>query len=186
MSNTETRDRYSSTARITEKQAKAIENYVKSGYYGSITRFVSDAIRDVSMELVRNLGLMYVIVSGEHSLKDTEDLMSASMRKLFIEIPKYLEEPKEKPTVLINITGANPFMEYSIGMLKTYLGLQDLQEVVSFAVFYVMRNVENYAKNVELIKESQEKMKSKDTEKTPDEEAEELLEKAGLIKKGQT
>ena len=183
MNDTETRDRYSSTARITKKQAETINEFVKSGYYGSMTRFVSDAIRDVSMELVRSLGLMYAIISIEHSYNETDDLMITSMRKFFIEIPKYLEEPKDKPTVLINITGSNPFMEYSIGMLKKYLGLQDLQEVVSFVVFYIMRDVVNYQKGVELIKKSQEKMKDREAGKTPDEEAEELLKKAGLIPK---
>jgi hypothetical protein len=74
-------------------------------------------------------------------------------------------------------------MEYSIGMLKKYLGLQDLQEVVSFVVFYIMRDVVNYQKGVELIKKSQEKMKDREAGKTPDEEAEELLKKAGLIPK---
>ena len=186
MNESETRDRYSSTARITKKQAETINGFVKSGYYGSATRFVSDAIRDVSMELTRSLSSMYVIVSINHSFRDGEDLIIASMKKLFVEIPKYLEETKEKPTVLINITGYNPFMEYSISMLKKYLGLQDLQEVVSFVVFYKMRDVVHYQKGAELIKKSQEKMKVRDTEKTPDEEAEELLKKAGLIGKEQT
>ena len=181
MNDAKTRDRYSSTARITKKQAELINEFVKSGYYGSTTRFVSDAIRDVSMELVRSLGTMYAVVSSEHSPKYTDDLMTTSMRKLFIEIPKYLEEPVEKPTVLINITGSNPFMEYSIGMLKKYLGLQDLQEVVSFVVFYAMRDVVSYRQGVEWIKKSQEKMRNREAGKNPDEEAEELLKKAGLL-----
>lgn len=183
MNDAETRDRYSSTARITKIQAETINEFVKSGYYGSTTRFVSDAIRDVSMELVRSLGLMYAIASAEHSSKDTDDLMITSMRKLFIEIPKYLEEPKEKPTVLINITGSNPFMEYSIGMLKKYLDLQDLQEVVSFVVFYAMRDVVTYSHCVESIKKSQEKMRNRESGKTPNEEAEDLLRRAGLVPK---
>ena len=49
-----------------------------------------------------------------------------------------------------------------------------------------MRDVVHYQKGAELIKKSQEKMKVRDTGKTPDEEAEELLKKAGLIGKEQT
>lgn len=175
---------YSSTARLSASDARQINEFVEAGYFPSRARFVIEALRDTAMKFVRDQDVMYdALLELDQPLVDSLGMITNAMRRLYIEKTGYDKKEKEKPVILVNITGHDTFMNYAIDTIKDCLGFKDLQDVVSFVVFLKIKEVTEFKNNVESLTSKQGQLNTKALSKLPPDKVEEFLIKTGMLRK---
>lgn len=182
MSSIGSKDQYSSTARLTEKEVTSIRSFIDEGYYSSISGFVFDALRDITAEIVEQVSKLFTIASTTHPLEEAEKLTQSAIQSIFIDKDDR-KASVEKPTQLVNITGVRTYIEQSIELLKQYLGLQDLQDVITFVVDEQIKKIEMCITGTIVIKELREEIAKKKSDNSQGDEIQELIKKAGIKRK---
>ncbi len=174
---------FSSSARLSADDTATIDEFVNLGYYSSRASFVFEAIRDISMEIVNDLAAMYPHLPEKATMAEAEELLKDALRLKYVISSGYCHVPRKRMTIMVGINGKLPFLSYSIDKIKDNLALNDLQGVVTFVVYYKLREILKYRENVDGIKNYQKQMTDAYITKAPEDEVEDLLKKAGLLRK---
>jgi Arc/MetJ-type ribon-helix-helix transcriptional regulator len=181
MSENEIQSSYSSSARLSVADATAIDEFIELGYYNSRSAFVIDAIRDVSMSIVSDLAAMYPNLPEKATLLEIDQLLKSALHKKYILGSGYAYAPRKVLSIMVSINGKYTFLNYSIETIRDYLELKDLQSVITFVVYYKLKKVLKFMNETAAIKDYREKLTNAYLKKIPEDEAEELLRKAGLL-----
>lgn len=171
------------SARLTEEEAKIIDEIIKTGYFSSRAEFVLDALRVVSMEIINNLAALYPNLPEKHSVTDLNDLISSAITKKFIYNSGYANEPRKRYSVLVGLNGKQLFLSNAIDIIKKYLNIKDLQGVVGFVVFYRLNTFLEYSNNIQQVEKFETEIEKEFQGISLEDETDELLRKSGLLHK---
>ncbi len=140
---------FSTTVRLTEADAERCDALVSAGLYPSKPRLVLDAVRDLYIDMQRDLALFYSRLEPDATALLAETATSEALRAAYLEGTGFAGTGRGKPSVTINLKDAHGLLVPASAFIKEKLDIPDLFTVCSLALFLKLPEMERAAACIE-------------------------------------